>query len=68
MKLICKLRDIRVIEYRIDSKREFAEILGVEEHTYANWEKGKTYPDIARAYDIAAKLNRSIYDIWHPEG
>jgi DNA-binding XRE family transcriptional regulator len=66
MKLICELRNIRLQEHLIDSKREFAESLEVEEHTYSNWEKGKSFPSLERAFEIAEKLKKRIDEVWHP--
>lgn len=66
MELKCELKNIRMTEFLIDSKREFANMLGVEEHTYSNWEEGKTYPALNKAFEVAEKLNRAITDIWHP--
>jgi DNA-binding XRE family transcriptional regulator len=68
MKLVCELKRIRLQEYMIDSIREFANMIGVEEHTYSKWEKGITCPDLAKAYEVSKKLNKSVYDIWHPKG
>jgi DNA-binding XRE family transcriptional regulator len=66
MELKCELKNIRLKEYLMDSKREFATMLGEEEHTYSNWEKAKTCPSLTKAFEIAEKLNKRIDEIWHP--
>lgn len=39
-----KLKEMRMREYGIDSKSEFASILEVEPPTITNWEKGNRFP------------------------
>ncbi|SHJ03830.1 helix-turn-helix transcriptional regulator [Lutispora thermophila] len=62
----CELRNIRLLEYKMDSKTEFANMLGVEVHTYLKWEKGST-PTLPKALEVAKKLNKKVEDIWHLE-
>lgn len=63
----CNLRDIRVIEYRIDSKSEFARNIGVEVHTYIKWENGDSNPILEKALEVAKKLNKNVEEIWYLE-
>lgn len=65
-KVVCRLKEIRLKEYMIDSKTEFAKILGEDLRTYMNWENGGT-PTLAKALKVAKILNKRIDDIWHLE-
>lgn len=49
----------------VDSKTEFARMLGVPIQTYNNWEKELSYPNLNLAYEIAKKLNKEITEIWY---
>lgn len=60
-----KLKDIRMREYGIDSKSEFARILEVPVQTYIKWENGESCPNLNLAITIAKKLNKAIEDIWY---
>lgn len=60
------LKEIRLKEYMMDSKTEFAKLLGVGLHTYSNWENG-TLPNLKTALDVARKLNKKVEEIWHLE-
>lgn len=62
-----KLKEIRMQEYLIDSKSEFARQLGVEIHTYIKWEAGKSTPNLEKALEVSKKLNRKIDEIWYLE-
>ncbi|PAB60982.1 helix-turn-helix transcriptional regulator [Anaeromicrobium sediminis] len=62
-----KLKEIRLKEYMLDNKSEFAKILDVSIQTYTKWENGNTVPPIERALKISEKLNRTINDIWYLE-
>ena len=60
-----KLKEIRMKEYMMDSKTEFANMLNVELHTYIQWESGKSSPKLEKALEVAQKLNKKVEDIWH---
>ncbi|WP_143318434.1 helix-turn-helix domain-containing protein [Clostridium sp. HBUAS56017] len=60
-----KLKEIRLKEYMMDNKTEFAKMLGVPLQTYKNWEDNKSYPNLNSAYEIAEKLNKIVTDIWY---
>ncbi|MBE6068856.1 MAG: helix-turn-helix domain-containing protein [Clostridium lundense] len=60
-----KLKEIRMKEYLIESKSEFARFLGVKEHAYIKWENEESAPAMELALQIAQKLNRKIDDIWY---
>jgi putative transcriptional regulator len=59
----CELRNIRILEYMMDSKTEFANMLGVDVHTYTKWENGGN-PTLINALEVAEKLNKKVEDIW----
>lgn len=63
-KIICELRNIRLLEYKQDNKSEFARFLGVEIHNYIKWENGSTVPKLETALEVAEKLNKHVDDIW----
>ncbi|WFA75375.1 helix-turn-helix transcriptional regulator [Streptococcus suis] len=42
------------------TQRELADMLGVSQGSYANWENGKREPNLARLGDIAIYFNTSI--------
>lgn len=65
--LRCRLKEIRLKEFMIDSKVEFARKLCVPTQTYTNWEKELSYPNLNLAYEIARKLNKEITEIWYLE-
>lgn len=65
--LRCRLKEIRLKEFMIDSKTEFARKLCIPIQTYTNWEKGLSYPNLNLAYEIAKKLNKEVTDIWYLE-
>lgn len=58
-----RLKEIRMKEYMIDNKCEFARMLGIEAHTYLKWESG-TAPTLKLALIVAKKLNKKVEDIW----
>lgn len=60
-----RLKEIRMREYMIQSKSEFARFLGVKEHAYIKWEKEEAAPNMELALIIAKKLNRKVDDIWY---
>lgn len=62
-----KLKEIRMKEYMIESKSEFARFLGVKEHAYIKWEKEEASPNMELALEIAVKLNKKVDDIWYLE-
>lgn len=45
------------------SQKEAADICGVSESTFANWEKFKTEPTVSQAYDFAHACGLDIDDI-----
>jgi DNA-binding XRE family transcriptional regulator len=63
-KFKCNLREIRLKEYMIDSKSEFARMLGVSVQTYIKWENEESTPPLLIALKTAKKLNRSVDEIW----
>lgn len=65
--LKCRLKEIRLKEYMIDSKVEFANLLNVPMQTYVKWENNKSYPNLNLAYEIAKKLNKEVTEIWYLE-
>lgn len=65
--LRCRLKEIRLKEFMIDSKTEFARKLGIPIQTYTNWEKELSYPNLKLAYEIAEKLDKEITQIWYLE-
>ena len=60
-----KLREIRMKEYMIESKSEFARMLNVPVQTYIKWENEESSPNLDLAFTIAKKLNRTVIDIWY---
>ena len=65
--LRCKLKEIRLKEFMIDSKTEFANMLGIPVQTYIKWENEKSYPNLDLAFTIAKKLNKEVIEIWYQE-
>jgi DNA-binding XRE family transcriptional regulator len=63
-KFKCNLREIRLKEYMIDSKSEFARMLGVSVQTYIKWENEESTPPLLIALKTAKKLNKSVEKIW----
>jgi DNA-binding XRE family transcriptional regulator len=61
----CNLKEIRLKEYLIDSKKEFASMLEVEEHRYGSWEREESFPNLKTALQIANKLNKKLEEVWH---
>jgi putative transcriptional regulator len=59
------LKEIRMKEYAIDSKSEFARMLEVPVQTYIKWENGESSPNLNLALTIAKKLNKTIENIWY---
>lgn len=59
------LKEIRMKEYAIDSKSEFARMLEVPVQTYIKWENWESSPNLDLAFTIAKKLNKTIEDIWY---
>lgn len=41
-------------------QKEFAKMIGVEVATLLNYEKGKTYPNVLTAYEMAQELDCTI--------
>lgn len=62
-----RLKEIRMKEYEMDNKSEFARFLDIPIHTYIKWENSETIPNLDSAMSIAKKLNRTIYEIWCQE-
>jgi len=60
-----KLKEIRMREYGIDSKSEFARMLDIPVQTYIKWENGESSPNLNLAITIAKKLNKTVEDIWY---
>ncbi len=60
-----RLKEIRMKEYMIESKSEFARILNVPIQTYIKWENEESSPNLDLAFTIAKKLNRTVIDIWY---
>lgn len=65
--LKCRLQEIRLREFMIDNRTEFARKLNVPIQTYTNWERGISYPNLTLAYEIAKKLNKEVTEIWYLE-
>lgn len=61
-----RLKEIRLREYMMSSS-EFANYLEVPISTYSQWENGTSNPPLHKAFDIAAKLNRKLENIWYSE-
>lgn len=66
-----RLRDIRLTQYKIDNKTEFAELLGINSSSYTKIE-GKnnigSVPHLKDCFMICKKLNKEhIEDIWYME-
>ena len=66
-KIKCNLREIRLKEYMIDSKTEFANKLEVPVQTYIKWENGINTPTLLMALEVSKKLNKNVNEIWHLE-
>ncbi len=62
-----RLKEIRMKEYLIDSKSEFARMLDIPVQTYIKWENEESNPNLDLAFNIAKKLNKQITDIWYQE-
>ncbi|HEM4250729.1 helix-turn-helix domain-containing protein [Streptococcus suis] len=45
------------------TQKQAGQLVGVTADTWANWEKGKTNPDVKTAYKIAEYFGLSIDDI-----
>jgi DNA-binding XRE family transcriptional regulator len=60
-----RLKEIRMREYMVQSKSEFARFLGIKEHAYIKWENEEASPNMEVALMVANKLNRKIDDIWY---
>ncbi|MEI4354046.1 helix-turn-helix transcriptional regulator [Streptococcus suis] len=45
------------------TQKQAGQLVGVTADTWANWEKGKTTPDVIIAYKIAEYFELSIDDI-----
>ena len=61
-----KERDLTLAALRVNKRmqqKKVAEILGVTPETLANWEKGKTVPNIMRAQQLADIYGTSLDDI-----
>lgn len=61
----CNLKEIRLKEYMIDSKSEFARMIEISVQTYIKWEKEESTPPLLMALKVAKKLNKKVEDIWH---
>lgn len=59
-----KLREIRMQEYLIDSKKEFAKLLDINYRQYSEYERG-TVPNSETMLKIAKKLNKPVEDIFY---
>ncbi|MEG0133424.1 MAG: helix-turn-helix domain-containing protein [Clostridium sp.] len=62
-----RLREIRLREYLMDSKSEFARMLNIQIQTYIKWENEESNPNLDLAFTIAKKLNKQIIDIWYQD-
>ncbi|WP_069649628.1 helix-turn-helix transcriptional regulator [Caloranaerobacter ferrireducens] len=62
-----RLKEIRLKEYMIDSKTEFAKKLNINVHTYIKWENGDSVPVLEKALEVAKQLNKRVDDIWYLE-
>lgn len=60
-----KLKEIRMKEYEIDNKSEFARFLGIPMQTYIKWEKEESSPNLDLAFTVANKLNKKVDEIWY---
>ncbi|MDP4143166.1 MAG: helix-turn-helix domain-containing protein [Bacillota bacterium] len=63
----CKLKEIRLKEYMIDSKSEFARMIDISIQTYIKWENEESTPPLLIALKVAKKLNKRVEEIWHLE-
>lgn len=62
-----RFKEIRMKEYMIDSKTEFARMLEVRKQTYIKWENEVSSPNLELAFTIAKKLNKQVTDIWYED-
>ena len=60
------LKQIRMREYMLSSK-DFAKLLDAPVSTYSQWENGTNNPTLAKSFEIAKKINKSVIDIWYSE-
>ena len=65
MALKNRLKEIRMKEYMIDNKSEFARKLDIPVQTYIKWENEESFPNLNIAFEIASKLNKKVDDIWY---
>lgn len=63
----CNLKAIRLKEYMIDSKSEFARMIEISVQTYIKWENEESTPPLLIALKVAKKLNKQVEEIWHLE-
>jgi len=59
------VKRVRLKEYMIDSKTEFANKLEIPVQTYIKWENKINTPTLLKALEVAKKLNKKVEDIWH---
>lgn len=59
-----KLKEIRMKEYMIDTKKAFAEMLEVNYRQYSEYERG-IVPESETMLRIARKLNKHVDEIWY---
>ncbi|MFL0198554.1 helix-turn-helix transcriptional regulator [Clostridium sp. WILCCON 0269] len=61
-----RLKEIRMREYMMEPE-EFANLIAVNIKSYYSYEKNFSRPTLAKALEIAQKLNKTIHDIWYLE-
>lgn len=61
-----KLKEIRMKEYMMN-QTDFANELDIPPKVYWSWENEKSNPTLAKSFEIAKKLNRTVIDIWYSE-
>lgn len=59
-----KLKEIRMKEYLIDSKKEFAEFLEINYRQYSEYERG-VVPKSETMLKIAKKLNKPVEQVFY---
>lgn len=59
-----KLREIRLREHLIDSKKEFSKYLEINYRQYSEYERGIT-PTLETALKISKKLNKNVNEIFY---
>lgn len=61
------LQQIRLKDFGVDTRIDFANFLNVNAKTYSCWEAGVSCPKLFEAIRIAKKLNKKVEEIWISE-